>query len=142
MRFIERVVADVGSIERMKIRRLIVIVGLLMAVAALVSVALVFHWQHCQTFKNLPKIVLAAQTFSRDKVAHGEPLPASVSIRDLLASKYISTEDLREFDGMDVTVYPTTNVTDLPHFILIRVRMPDGTQIVAMGDGSIQSLPK
>lgn len=125
----------------MKIRRLIAIAGLLVVVAVLASVALISHWQHSKTFKNLPKIVLAAQSYSRDKVAHGQPLPAYVSLRDLVASRYVSTEDVREFGGMDVTVYPRTNDTD-PQAILIRVRMPDGTQIVAMGDGSIQQLAR
>jgi hypothetical protein len=125
----------------MKKRRLILIAGLLVAVAVLVSAALVSHWQHLQTFKNLPKVVLAAQTYWRDKVAHGEPLPASVSIQDLVASRYVSAEDVREFDGVDVTVYPMTNNPD-PQSILIRVRLPDGTQTVALGGGSIQSLPK
>jgi hypothetical protein len=125
----------------MKIRRLIAIAGLLVVVAVLASVVLIFHWQHLKTFKNLPKIVLAAQSYSRDKVAHGQPLSASVSLRDLVASRYVSTEDVREFDGMVVTVYPRTNDTD-PQAILIRVRMPDGTQIAAMGDGSIQQLPR
>jgi hypothetical protein len=125
----------------MKTRRLIVIAGLLVAVAVFVSVALISHWQHWQTFKNLPKVILAAQTYSQDQVAHGQPLPASVSLRDLVASRYVSAEDVRAFDGMDVTVYPMTNDTD-PNSILIRVRMPDGTQIAAMGDGSIQQLPR
>jgi Flp pilus assembly protein CpaB len=125
----------------MKIRRLIVIAGLLVAVAVFISVALISHWQHSQTFKYLPKVVLAAQTYSQDRIAHGQTLPASVSLRDLVASKYVSAEDVREFDGMDVTVYPTTNDAD-PQSILVRVRMPDGTQIAAMGDGSIQALPR
>ena len=42
---------------------------------------------------------------------------------------------------MDVTIYPMTSEA-YPQSILIRVRMSDGVQIVAMADGSIQQLPK
>jgi hypothetical protein len=68
-------------------------------------------------------------------------MPSSVSIRDLVGSGYISAEEVRDFDGMDVTIYPMTSEA-YPQSILIRVRMSDGVQIVAMADGSIQQLPK
>jgi hypothetical protein len=68
-------------------------------------------------------------------------LPASVSLRELVSGGYITTNDVRAFDGMEVTVSLTASDTD-PHSILIRVRMPDGSQIAAMADGSVQQLPK
>jgi hypothetical protein len=125
----------------MKIRRLIVIFGFLIAVAALVSVALVSHWQRSQTFKGLPKLVAAEQSYLRDHVSRGQPLPASVTLRDLVGSGYISTNDVRAFDGMEVIFYPTANNND-PQAILVRVRISDGSQVVVLADGSVQQLEK
>jgi hypothetical protein len=126
----------------MKVRRLIFIASSLVAAAIVVSVVLVFHWNHSQrVFKHLPNLVIAAQSYSRDHVSRGQPMPSSVSIRDLVGSGYISAEEVRDFDGMDVTIYPMTSEA-YPQSILIRVRMSDGVQIVAMADGSIQQLPK
>jgi hypothetical protein len=126
----------------MKIRRLIFIASLLVAAAIVVCVVLVFHWQHSKrVFKNLPNLVIAAQSYSRDHVSRGQPLPSSVSLRDLVGSGYVSAEDVRAFDGMDVTIYPMVGDA-YPQSILVRVRMPDGVEIAAMADGSVQQLPK
>jgi hypothetical protein len=110
----------------MKIRRLIVIFGFLIAVAALVSVSLVSHWQRSQTFKGLPMLAAAEQSYLRDHVSRGQPLPASVTLRDLVSSGYISTNDVRAFDGMEVIFYPTASNND-PQAILVRVRISDGS---------------
>lgn len=126
----------------MKIRRLIFIAGSLLAAAVVVCAALVFHWQRSQpVFKDAPKIAAAVQAFSRDKTARGQPLPASVSLHELVSGGYIATNDVHAFDGMDVTISLTANDT-YPQSILILVRMPDGTQIAAMADGSVQALAK
>jgi uncharacterized protein YpmB len=126
----------------MKIRRLIFIVCSLVVAAVVICVALVFHWQRSQpVFKDAPKLAAAVQAFSRDRAARGQPLPVSVSLQELVSGGYIATNDVRAFDGMDVTI--SLNASDAyPQSILIHVRMPDGTQIAAMADGSVQQLPK
>lgn len=125
----------------MKIKHPIIIVGLLVVVAALISVAVITHRQHLESVGRLQKLASAVQSYSRDQISHGQPVPSSVTLRDLATSGYISAESVRDFGGLDVTLYPTTNDAD-PQSILIRVRMPDGNQIAAMGDGSIQQLTK
>jgi len=125
----------------MKIRRLILIAGLLVAVAALASWLLVSHWQRSeQTFKILPKLGVAEQHYVRDRVSRGQPLPASVTLRDLVSGGYISADEVRSLNGADVTFYPA--VTDAtPQAILVRVRMPDGVEMALTADGSAQQLP-
>jgi len=125
----------------MKIRRLILIVGSLVAVAVFASWLLVSHWQRSeQTFKILPKLAVAEQHYVRDQVSRGNSLPASVTLRDLVSGGYVSADEVRSLDGADVTFYPA--VTDAtPQAILVRVRMPDGIQIAAFADGSIAQLP-
>ena len=77
----------------------------------------------------------------RDHVSRGQPLPASVTLRDLVGGGYISDDEVRSLEGADVTFYPTAGDCN-PQVILVRVRMPDGVQIAAMADGSIQQLPR
>jgi len=125
----------------MKIRRLIVIFGFLIVVAALVSVALISHWQRSQTFKGLPRLAAAEQRYLRDHVSRGQPEPASVTLRDLVSNGYISTNDVRAFEGMEVIFYPTASNND-PQAILVRVRISDGSQVVMLADGSVQQLEK
>jgi hypothetical protein len=126
----------------MKIRRILVIGVLLAVVVVLGSVALVFHWQHSeQTFNVLPKLALAEQHFVRDLASRGQPLPTSVTLQDLVTSGYISTDEVRPLEGADVTFYPRAIDTS-PQTILIRVRMSDGSEIVALADGSVEQVPK
>ena len=126
----------------MKIRRIIVIVALLIVVAALVSMALISHWQHSeQSFKILPKLAVAEQSYVRDRVSHGQPLPTSVTLQDLVSGGYISADTVRSLAGADVTFYPTVTDTT-PQAILVRVRMSDGSQVVALADGSVQEVAR
>ena len=126
----------------MNILRLILAASLLVVAAVVICVALVSHWQRSEpAFKDAPNLVAAAQAYSRDQAARGQPLAASVSLRELISGGYITTNEVRAFDGMDVTVSPTASDTN-PQAILIHVRMPDGTEIAALADGSVQQLPR
>jgi hypothetical protein len=125
----------------MKIRRFIIIAGVLLVVAALASTALILHWQHSQSVVRFHELASAVQSYSRDHISRGQPLPASVTLRDLVSGGYIPTKDVRAFDGLDVAFYPTVSDSD-PQAVLVRVRMSDGSQIVALSDGSIQQLPR
>ncbi len=80
-----------------------------------------------------------AGAFSRDLTARGQPLPPTVSLRELVSGGYIAAADLRAFDGMDVTISLTADEAR-PQEILIRVRMPDGSVTALLADGSIQGL--
>ena len=125
----------------MKARRFTVIIVSVVLTAVGVCFALVAHWQRSQpVFKDAPKLISAAHAFSRDQVARGNPVPVSVSLRELVSGGYIATNDVRAFDGMEVTI-SLVNEAD-PQAVLIRVRLPDGTQVVAMADGSVQQLAK
>jgi len=90
---------------------------------------------------NAPKILAAAQTYAHDLRAHGQAVPATVALQDLLARGLLSPADVSGFGGMEVTVSLTANDRN-PQDILIRVRMQDGGQIVALADGSVQEVPR
>jgi Flp pilus assembly protein CpaB len=125
----------------MKIRRIIIIAGVLVVVAALASVAFILHWQHSQSVVRFHELVSAVQSYSRGHISRGQPIPSSVTLRDLVSGGYIPAKDVRSFDGLDVAFYPTVSDSN-PQAVLVRVRMADGSQIVALADGSIQQLPR
>ncbi len=125
----------------MKTRRLLALAGSLIAVAVIVCVALTSYWQRQQpVLKDASKLVAAVQAFSRDRTAAGQALPASVSLRELIGSGYVAASDMQAFDGMEVTISLTADETRSQE-ILIRVRLPDGSVIAAMVDGSAHQLP-
>jgi hypothetical protein len=86
------------------------------------------------------KVIAALQAFSREHVKGGQPLPATVSLRDLIARHYLTAADVRAFDGMEVTFSLTADETR-PQQILIEARLPDGSRIASLADGSAQQLP-
>jgi Flp pilus assembly protein CpaB len=103
----------------------------------LVGVALYFQWQHSRMRVNSSvRLALAVESYSRDYVSRGQRLPSSVTFQDLVNGGYISAREVRAFDGMKVTMYPTASTNS--RTVLVRVRMPDGTQFVTLADGSVQ----
>lgn len=85
---------------------------------------------------NGTKILAAAQSYARDLQAHGQVVPATVSLHNLMAKGLLKPEDASGFSGMDVSVSLTTKATG-PQDVLMWVRMQDGSQIVALTDGSV-----
>ncbi len=96
------------------------------------------YWNHeLPKFTDPAKLINAMQAYTRDLAARGQVLPPTVTLRELLAGGYIATNDVRAFEGMEVTISTAPDPTD-PQAPLIRVRLPDGTMNVFMGDGSVQ----
>ena len=92
-------------------------------------------------FTGFPKLVAAVKSYSRDHISHGQPLPVSLTLRDLVSGGYIGTNDVLGLDGGDVTFYPKASERDAKA-VLVQVRMSDGKRVVALTDGSIQQLPR
>jgi hypothetical protein len=128
--------------EHLRIRHVIAVIVSFVAVAAVVCVALTNYWQRKQpVFKDASKLITAMRAFSEDLKTRGQPLPPSVSLRELVSGGYILARDVRAFDGMDVTISLTADETH-PQDVLIRVRLSDGSVIALLTDGSVQGLPK
>jgi len=87
------------------------------------------------------KLIAALRAFSGDHAARGHQLPSAVSLRELVAGHYLSTADVRGFDGVEVTFSLTTEESR-PQQIMIRARLPDGREIAQLADGSVQQLRK
>ena len=110
---------------------------LIVVAVLMVSTALYFYWQHSRIRVNSSvRLALAVESYSRDYVSRGQRLPSSVTFQDLVNGGYISAKEVRAFEGMEVTMYPTASTNS--RTVLVRVRMPDGTQFVTLADGSVQ----
>ena len=121
----------------MRIRPLLVIA--FAGIALVVGLVLVVSacWERKQTpFQNAPKLISALQAFSRDQAAAGRRLPPEISMRDLLRGGYLTTNDVRAFEGMDVTFSTQADGSD-PQMILARACTPDGQVTCLMADGSV-----
>ena len=124
----------------MRIRRLLVIACAGIALVVVLVLVVSAYWERKQTpFQNAPKLISALQAFSRDQAAAGRRLPPEVSMEDLLRGGYLTTNDVRAFEGMEVT-FSTEADESHPQMILARARMPDGQFICALADGSVRGL--
>jgi len=116
-----------------------------MAVVAVVLIAAISTYfpfpRPAPSQMNALKIFAAAQTYSHDLRAQGLPVPATVALQDLLAKGLLTPADVSGFAGLEVTVPSTANDMN-PNAILMQVRTQDGSQIVALADGSVQELPR
>ena len=88
----------------MKPRSLLVLVAGGFAVAVIVALAASIYWDRKQTpFQNAPKLISALRAFSRDQASSSRRLPPEIALQDLLRRGYLTTNDVRAFEGMDVT---------------------------------------
>jgi len=115
------------------------IVGVL-AIAALVSVT----FTGCSdakkpVFDSAPNLITAAHAFARDHQAGEQPLPPTVSLRELLEGGYLEATEVRAFEGMEVRISLTADAGGLQQ-ILVSAQLPDGSKIALMGDGSVQQI--
>jgi hypothetical protein len=85
------------------------------------------------------RVDAAVQAFIRDKKTGGASLPATVTFGELVSSGYLTKNDVAAFDGKEVMVSLSDDIT--PQSILIRVPLTNGREIVEMGDGSVQMIP-
>ena len=87
------------------------------------------------------KVVTATQAYGDALKAQGQPLPASVSLKELVKRGLLAETDVSGFAGMDVTVSLASG-DNLPQDVLMRARLADGSEMVALGDGSVQQARK
>ena len=120
-------------------RRFVYIALVIVALAVGLTLGLQSHWERKQPAFDVAKLIPALQAFGRDRAAGGQPLPLTISLSDLVAGGYLSVNDVAAFRGADVTFYTSVDVRS-PHAILARARMPDGTELVVLADGSVQGL--
>jgi hypothetical protein len=122
----------------MKMKRL-ALVTILIAAPAITTAYLLLAPAPPKPSLNVSKLVEAVAAFAREQRAKGRPQPETVSLRQLLAKGYLQTNEVRAFDGVELTLGLTADETN-PNSILAQAKMPDGAVLQLLGDGSAQQL--
>ena len=125
----------------MKLKRYNLLLGFgIMAVVLAVLLASFAYWPRRQSL-DAERIVEAVSAFVHDRAAHATPLPASVSLQELVTGGFLRSEDIKPFGTAEVTISLTKDETH-PSQILIQARMPDGSRMAGLADGSVAQLRK
>ena len=122
-----------------RILSIVAVVAVVMIVASIINSS--FTPPRIPSRVNALAILAAAQSYAVDLRLHGQVVPATVALHDLMAKGLLRPDDVSGFSGMDVSVSLTANASQ-PHDVLMRVRMQDGSQIVVWTDGSVLSSGK
>ncbi len=75
--------------------------------------------------------------YVREEGRQGRTIPEMVSVVDLIRRGHLAEEDVSWFTGMDLRMGLRADETR-PVSVVAEVTMPDGTQAVVLGDGSVQ----
>jgi len=86
---------------------------------------------------NGAAIVAAARDYTRDLQARKQPVPGSVTLEELVALHFLRPEAIEPFRGLKATIV-LASADRGPRAVLMRVRLPDGTEIELLGDGSVR----
>jgi hypothetical protein len=119
-------------------RRRFVVAAAGFAVLVVLALAWPAYWERQQpVFENAPKLIAALQAFSREQLAHGRPLPPEIPLRELIVGGFLTSDDVRVFEGIELTFFTGWDETQ-PQSILASARMRDGHVTCVMADGSVQ----
>ena len=123
----------------MKARRLLALAGTALVAVVAVVLALSAYWEGKQpVFTNASKLTAALQAFSHDRVTNGPQAHREVSLQDLVAGGYLTTNDVTAFEGIDVTFFAGASETS-PQAILAVARQRTDEKLVTclLADGSV-----
>ncbi len=127
----------------MKPRQFIALLFLITAVGLGAYVAVSSWWQPpvAQLPMDASKLITAVQAFSRDRMDEALPIPETLTLRELIASGFLATNDAVAFEGMEVTFLMNADLSR-PRETMIRVKMRDGSQLVLLANGEVQKVPR
>jgi len=115
------------------------VVFILVGLAAVVVAGLIFFSPSGTGRVDPTKIITAARVYTGELRARGAPLPASVTLDELIGKGYLKREDVAGFKGIEVQVYLVGNTNQPGPPVVMRARMPDGHDMVVLSDGTVQT---
>jgi hypothetical protein len=83
------------------------------------------------------RILAAARGYTQMLHAKRMTVPPTVSLGELVFHGLLRPEDVKAFEGVEVTVSLTADRAD-PRSVLLRAHLPDGQDMVALTDGSVR----
>ncbi len=88
---------------------------------------------------DIAKLLPAAKQYADELKAKGKAIPDYVDLQTLVASGHVKTNDMSDFASMRVTIALRRD-SAAPTNVLVRCETHDGYSIVALMDGSVQTL--
>ncbi len=86
------------------------------------------------------KIVAAMAAYAGELKSRGLQVPPTVSLKDLIALRYLNAADVSGLKGLEVTVNLQADPSR-PQDVLIRAQLPGGEEMVTFVDGTVQQIP-
>jgi hypothetical protein len=116
-----------------------VVVVLLAAVLLLAGGMIFLHVSNRSSGQvDAAKIVTAAWSYSGALRTQGRPVPASVTLEELIQLGFLKEADVSGFAGMQVSVNLHAD-PKRPQDVLLRARLQDGTELITLADGTVQT---
>lgn len=122
----------------MKAKRTFILFVAIVGVLGLGAWLLVNQWARKATRLDTARIIESVQTYRQENAKAGKPMPASVSLRELISLGHLRPEDVSAFEGFEVDVVLQPDESK-PRQVLLRAKARDGIEFVVLSDGSIQS---
>jgi hypothetical protein len=88
---------------------------------------------------NGADIIKAARNYTHDLISRRLPLPKSVSLNELVDRGFLQSTQIAAFHGLDASITLVATNSD-PNYVLMRVHLPDGTDLVLLANGSMQEV--
>jgi len=124
---------------RMNKRRIVwITAGLLAGFVAIYSLDVYIQIAQAPKIDGL-QFISALMAYTGDLKQQGKPVPAVVTLRDLVAGGYITPAETGIFSNLDVSFSTRADDTN-PQAPLVWVKTPDGTYTTTMADGSVEQL--
>ncbi|HMO65026.1 MAG TPA: hypothetical protein PKE47_07365 [Verrucomicrobiota bacterium] len=85
------------------------------------------------------RLTTAVELHARELQARGRPVPATVTLEELIEAGHLTRADAQAFQGARVVFHPGVTET-MPQQVLCEAHLPDGTILAVFGDGSVQQM--
>ena len=99
------------------------------------GLALIAYWQRPQPVDG-PAIAKAVADFCKAQRASNTALPPSITLQELVTAGYLRKEAIHGFGDTEVRISLQVDENN-PQAILMEARLPDGSRVNALGDGSV-----
>lgn len=120
-------------------KRILLLAGILTLLAVAGGMAYLSQISRSSGRVDGLKLTSAVRSYTEHLVAEGRPVRGFVSLSELIAHGYLEEADVHGLAGIGVAINLEADESR-PGDVLLRAVTPDGGRIVALADGSVQSL--
>lgn len=117
------------------------VVLLVVTALAVIGGGLHFFFSNNSSPADGPKIIAAAQAYTRALRQSHAPVPHAVPLQTLIDKGLLKPADVGSFQGLDAKVFLTGANTGGPD-VLMTVRLSDGTDLVLLANGATQTIKR